>query len=237
MKKKLQTIIFAIICGVIIYGCGSESGGSGKIKKNEYLGSLPAIYNEYETSLIEAEAKLNKKAEELMKGGEKNYAKLEEMSKEYEVAQKTIKDKFRTNLKAEIEKLVGKEIPVLYNDTLKNSDELYYNVQSIKTIDDGGELGYTVTIVAKEDFIVPAMKSYDYTIYYRLLGDKGTVISHTTTSIIPVTLSQKSVEFSKGEVITEQNRRFQYSNNVTEFAGFSGIEFISKEQYKKSMGL
>lgn len=233
MKKNVLFIVSALACGLMLAGCGGTGSGSGgsKLKKNDYLGSLPALYESYNADLAALEAKVEEEGTKLFAGGEKNAGKIQKLFDDQKAREKAMKEKFEADVKAETAKLAGKDVPVSYSEQLKNSGKLYYTVTQAKIVEEKGEPKLAVTIAAKDDFTIPSMKAYDYTIYYRLAGAEGASLQRSASVIIPVALAREAKEFRKGDELNKTVIGFNLSNYPADRAAFSGIEFITKEEY------
>lgn len=174
---------------------------------------------------------MEEQSQKLMAGGEKNYGKLETLFDEYQAKKKEAKAKFEADSKAELDKIVGKEIPVSFSEQLKNSDMLFFEASDVKMAADGKTPRIALKVLAKDSFTIPPMKSYDYMIYYRHLGENGTPIAGAASVIIPVEQNRQPVTFEKGFLISDSFLLVNVGRNPAEWAGFSGVEFISKEEY------
>jgi len=163
-------------------------------------------------------------------GGEKNYAKIQKLFDDQKIKEKDIKEKFKVEVKAEVAKLVGKGVPVAFSDNLKNSDMLFYNVSDVKIVEDKGEPKVSLTITAKEDFTIPPMKAYDYSIYYRMKGGDG-IIKESASVIIPISLAREAKSFKKDDMLNQSSIEFNFGRYAADLATFSGIEFITQEEY------
>jgi len=228
-------IVSTLVCGLVLTGCGGGSG-AGKVKKNEYLGSLPTLYDSYKSAKESLEKNLETESEKLMAGGEKNYSKVQKLFDDQKSKEKDLKEKFKSDVAAEVAKIAGKAVPVNFSDELKNSDKLFFEVSDVKIVDDNGEAKIAVTITAKDDFTIPRMKSYDYTVYYRLVGSNGT-LEKSTSCIIPVSLAYEAKSFKKGDILNQSLIGLNLNNYAADRAAFSGIEFISQQEYNAVMGL
>lgn len=232
-KMKLSPtsllILSVCICGLLFTNCGGGGSGSS-LKKNEYLGNLPAIYDGYALKSAAMEKKIEEETQKLMAGGEKNFAKAEKMFDEYRAKEKELKEKFKADVQAETAKLVGKEVPVNYSEGLKNSGKHFYNISDIKLIDEKGDPKISFIVTAKDDFSVPSMKSYDYMIYYRLTSKDGALVQSTST-LIPVPLAREEQSFKKDFQLNQFAVGFNLSRHAADLATFSGLEFISKDEY------
>lgn len=242
MKKKSLMIVFALImCGTMLTNCGGNGSGSNssKLKKNEYLGNLPALYENYETGKDALEKKTEAESEKLLSGGEKNYSKIQKLFDDQKIKEKEMKEKFNADVKAELAKIVGKEVPVSFSDKLKNSDKFYFNVSDVKIVEQRGEPRISFTITAKDDFTVQSMKGYDYNVYFRLIGADGATLENSTSTTIPISLSLDVKSFKKGDVLLDSYNviGFNLGRYAVDRANFSGIEFISKEEYNEAAGL
>ena len=228
MKNKLNKIVFALICGMMLAGCGGGGGKSG-LKKNQYLGSLPAIYASYHAEKEVYEAKVREQGEKLMAGGEKNAAKIMKLMMEEKETKKAMKEKMKATVSAEIAKIAGKEIPVSFSKALLNSDELFYNVSPIKLVGNNEDLSILISLSAKNDFEVPRMKGYDYCTYFRFITSGGSAI--TTSVLLPVKLEYKPFSIAAGEQLMENNYSLSVGAKPELYADFAGIEFITKAEY------
>ena len=237
MRRKLFVTAAAMICGAVLASCGggSNAGSGSKIKKNEYLGNIPALYESYYTEIDALEKKVDAEGEKLMAGGEKNYGKVQKLFDDQKVKEKAMKEKFQADVKTEMEKIVGKDIPVSYSEQLRNSDMWYYDATA-KIGERRGEPILSITLTAKNEFTVPSMKAYDYNAYFRLVGKDGTPLKTSPSTIIPIKLEQQAQSFSKGDVLIDSYEGYglSLSNYATEFANFAGIEFITKEEYNQT---
>ena len=229
MKRRCYIIVSALLCGMVFAGCG---GGNSGVKKNQYLGSLPAIYADYNAKKEAHEAKMEKEGNNLISGGEKNMDKIMKLMKEDEETTKNMKDKLKSDVSAEITKIAGTEIPVSYSKALLDSDELFYDVFPVKLVDNKGNIAITIVLSAKYDFEVPRMKGYDYSAYFRLIAADGSTISKST--LLPVKLENKTLLIAAGQQLLENNFLLYISNQPERYANFSGIEFISKDEYNES---
>jgi len=240
MKKTIFTkglmMVSVVACGLIMVNCGGDGSGSSKLKKNELLGNLPALYEKHAAEMASLEKKTEAESAKLIAGGEKNYGKIQKLFEDQQVKEKESKKKFKADVKAEIAKIAGKEVPVSFSEKLKNSDMLFYNLSNVKIVDDKGEAKISFTITAKDDFTIPSMKAYDYMVYYRLLGNKA-AIEKSASTIIPVSLTREAKSFKKGDVLSQYVAELNLHRNAAKLAAFSGIEFISKEEYDAEMGL
>ena len=216
---------------MILTSCGGGGETSG-LKKNQYLGSLPAIYANYNAEKKAHEAKIEEQGMKLMAGGEKNTNKIMKLMKEDEETSKAMKEKMKTDVSAEIAKIAGKEIPVSYSKELTDSGELFYHVSPVKLIDNNGGLAIAIILSAKSDFEVPRMKGHDYSTYFRLIATDGSTIIKSV--LLPVKLDTKVLSFAAGEQLQENKFSIHISNKPELYADFAGIEFISKDEYNKS---
>ena len=229
--KTFNNLIFIFLCGMIFASCGGESSSKSGLKKNRYLGSLPAIYADYNATIAAHEAKIEKQGMKLMSGGEKNSEKIMTLMQEDQATVKIMKDKLKTDVNAEIAKIVGKDVFVAYSKSLIDSDELFYNVASAKLGDNKGELAIAIVLSAKNDFEVPRMKGYDYSAYFKLITTDGSIILKSV--LLPVKLDYKAFSIASGELLLENNFPLYISGNLELYANFAGMEFISKDEYNE----
>ena len=233
MRKQLNIISTVIICGTILVSCGGGGGGStSKVKKNQYLGSLPALYADYNAKKELHEAKIEEQGNKLMAGGEKNADKIMKLMKEDETTTKAMKEKLKADVSAEIAKMAGNEVPVSYSKALQNSNELFYQVAPAKLVANKDDVSIAILLSSKNDLEVPRMKGYDYSTYFRLIASDGSTIIKSV--LLPVKLDTKPISFTAGEQLLENNFPVYMSNKPELYANFAGIEFITKDEYNES---
>ena len=232
MKRTLKAILLSLVCGAIFTGCGgSGSSGSGsKLKKNQFVGSLPAIYADYAAQKKAHEAKIEEQGQKLIAGGEKNKDKILKLMKEDEEATQAMKEKFQADVKAEIAKVAGKEVPVSYSKALLESEELFYNVAPAKLVDNKGDLAIGFSFSAKRDFEVPRLKGHDYVTYFRLITSEGSTI--TKSLLLTVKLENTAFSIAAGELLQENMFPLSMSGKSSRYADFAGVEFITKAEYE-----
>ena len=209
-------------------GCGGGSSKKSGLKKNDYLGSLPALYADYEL----AKKADNKKIDKLHETGNlnkimKEVAKIEKEAKERDA-------KHRADVKAEIEKIKGKDIPFTCSEAFK---KLNCDVTSLK-IKSGDDLGvsFIAPIVAKSDFVVSYKNKndddYEY-VYYRVVAKDGSTID--THSFFIFLMWGQGPSFTAGQLMrsgdVEATSYFPFSKKSEKWADFAGIEFITREEY------
>ena len=232
-KNTFKLMIAAVICGVVFAGCGGGSGSGGsKLKKNEYLGSLPSIYADYSAKKKAHEENIEKEGAKLMAGGEKNASKLMKLMKEDEETTKSLKEKMKTAVSDEIAKVAGKEIPVSFSKELQESGGLFYDVSPVKLVENGGELAAAISLSAKDAFDVPRMKGYDYSTYFRFITSEGETI--VTSVLLPVKLEHKAFSIAANQHLLDFNFPLYLSNKPEQWVKFAGIEFITKAEYDSS---
>ena len=217
------------IGAITLSSCGGNGGGS-KLKKNEFLGTLPSLYEAYNTQKADAEARLETESNKLMAGGEKNYEKVQKMFDEAAEKQKTRDAEFKQAVAAELATLVGRQVPVAFSTSL----EPWFDA-SAKIGDVRGEPRLMVTVTAKSDMTIPSMRGYDYNIYLRMKGADGATLENSKTALIPVTLLNRAQTITAGQVLLDAHNAlgFNLNSNTADAVGFSGIEFITKQEYEK----
>lgn len=230
MKNRFTFIAFTIICGLILTNCGGGSSRSG-LKKNQYLGQLPAIYADYNVEKKAYEDKIEEQGRKLLEGGEKNKDKVMKLIREEEETTKKMKEKLETAVKTETAKLNGVEIPVSYSENLKSSGEQFYTISGVKLVDDNGKLKMSYIISAKDDFEVPTYKGGDYSTYFRFYATDGTTILKSV--FMPVRTDTKPILYTAGQLIYEGQMPISMSNKPESYAEFAGIEFTTKDEYSK----
>ncbi len=225
MKKLLLTLS----CLILFASCGGGSGkGGSKLAKNDYLGSLPALYDSYNAEKTAIEQKLETESNKMMAAGETDYNKVQKLFDEGEVKLDELKNKFEADVKAELTGLVGKEIPVSYSADLQQ-----WFTASAKVGELRGDPWLVVTVTAKDALAVPAMKSYDYTLYVRLLGADGATLERAGAVIMPIPLANRDQSFSAGQVILDNQNvmDFNLNTHAADRATLTGIEFITKAEF------
>ena len=234
--RKIKFLVSALACGLILTSCGggggSSSGGASggsKLKKNQYVGSLPAIHADYAAEKKAHEAKMEKQGMQLMAGGEKNKDKLTKLMREDEETTKTMKEKFQAAVKAEMAKVAGKEVAVSYSKALLDSDELFYTVAPAKLTDDKGTLAIAFSFSVKHDLEVPRLKGHDYATYFRLIASDGSTIVKSV--LLTVKLENKAFTLSAGEHLLDNSFPLSFSSKPEQYVDFAGVEFITKAEY------
>ncbi|MDR1671769.1 MAG: hypothetical protein LBR57_04555, partial [Alistipes sp.] len=159
----MKKLILLAAGAMLLAGCGGGGAGGGKLKKNDYLGSLPSLYANYNAEKAAAEKELEQKGNKMMEGaGESDYAKVQKLFDDAAEAEKARKEKFKADVAAELTKVVGKEVPVTYGAALTP-----FFVATVKIAELRGEPRLSITLTAKEGFTVPSMKGYDYKVHFK----------------------------------------------------------------------
>lgn len=232
MKNKLQLIALPLLCCIILASCGGDGNSKnsgGSLKKNPYLGSLPAIYADYNAEKEAYEKKIEEQGSKLLAGGEKNKDKIMKLMKEEEEKTKAMKEKLEATLKAEIQRLNGTELPISYSEQLKQSDEQFYTISGVKLVDNNGKLYMAYVISAKDKMEVPRYAGTGYSAYYRYRAADGSTIQKSV--FLPIQADTKPQIFDAGQQLYEGQVPISMSNRPRRFANFDGVEFISKEEY------
>jgi len=185
-QSKVFAIVICLASIMMFSGCGSGSGGS-KLKKNEYLGSLPSICANYEAKRVAFEEKWEKKAEKVS-----DRKKAMKMIAEYDKEEKAMKEKFDADYKSELEKIVGKEIPVTFSKELQSSGDVFYNVAPVKLVNEEGRLAVAISLSAKNNFDVPRMKGYDFEV------GKTRIVTFVPIGGVPEDAKSIDVKFAIG---------------------------------------
>lgn len=210
--------------------CGDSASS---VKENQYLGSLPSIFTDYSTKKETYQADVKQEVEKLASGGEKNLDKIVKLGKESDLELKKMESDFDEAVTKECKKVAGRTIPTTFSEKLKNSPELFYDVAPIVTFCQKTNLRIPLKFTAKSDFTVPRLESLSYKICYRYVGLNGTTIKGSRMMIMPIEQSASEQQFKTGDVLNEQSLdilSFRYV--ATELADFSGIEFITEEEFK-----
>ncbi len=238
MRKNLLLIAATVMCAAVLSNCGgSGSGGEGggKVRKNDFLGNLPALYTNYNAEKTGMEKKIEQESEKLMAGGEKNYDKVQKLFDDQKIKEKALKEKFQADVKAEMEKVVGKDIPVTFSEELKNSDKFFFDVPVVKVAEQKGEPRLAISLTAKDNFTVPSMKGSDYSVYFRLVGKDGAPLERSASVILPVKLDRAALPYMKGETMIDSYVAYGFNlGKYPDRATLTAVEFISKEEYDAS---
>ena len=231
--KKLSLLIVvmlfsitALTLAIFFAGCGGGGSKSG-LKKNDYLGSLPAIYADYQLAKKADEEKIDK----LHTSGNlnkimKEVAKIEKEEKEREL-------KFEADLKAEMAKITGKDVPFTCSEAFK---KLNCEVVFMK-FSDHSTPGIIASIVAKNDFTVSSKErnvdDYEY-VWYRAVAKDGSTIDKNSIFLFSVSWGNTK-QFTKGQSLKSGSEYAQtflsISKKPEQFADFAGIEFITREEF------
>lgn len=222
--KRLLTIA---VCGAMLAGCGGGGTKGSKLSKNDYLGTLPALYDAYNTQKAEAEKSLETESTKLMEGGEKNYDKVQKMFDDAMSAEKERETKFKADVAAELPTLAGKNVPVTYSEGLTP----FYAAAA--TIGEGkNEPVVLITLTAKDALTVPSMKGLDYAAYFCLVDAAGTPLERSASVILPIKLAQTETAFTAGqELVKDYSFGFNLGNYAASRVGFAGLKFITQEEY------
>ena len=224
MKKSILTV-FAL--AAVLTGCGGGSSSkSGGMKKNEYLGSLPAIYAGFQSAKKADEAKIEK----LQETG--NFEKMAKEAAKIEKEAKEREAKFEADLKAEMGKIAGKDIPFTCSEAFKkmNCEVVYVKLSDHSTP------GIVASIVAKNDFEVSHKEKNadDYgNIHYKALAKDGSTIAKYDFFMMTVAWGQ-SKSFTKGQSLHFEGKDakgwWAFSKAPEKWVDFASIEFITKEE-------
>ena len=219
MKKLFLTTVIVGVAAVIMSGCGGGSKKSG-LKKNEYLGALPAI---------QADFKLEEKADAENLKMLRTKGPAEKWAKENE----KVKEKRRKNeadLKAEWEKIAGKEVPFSYSKAFAES---VYEVASAKLASES-KLCIEFTFKVKQDFEVNNKNGDAYRLaYFRAITKDGSTITKGMYNLVHFSWGHPQ-SFSKGQTIGNPYALYLFQPKYAEkWADFAGIEFVTEDEYNK----
>jgi len=224
LRNVAKLACFTVVAAVIMSGCGG--GGKSGLKKNDYLGNLPALHADYELAKKADKEKLEK----LMAKGKVNKFQSEAMKQE--VAKKARKEKFEADKKAEMEKIVGKDIPFTCSEAF---NKLNCEVASLKFCDIYGGLGMDISVVAKSDFVVDGKTNGDdyRSVYFRFAAKDGATIYKSSLSIFDYMSVYTKKSFTKGQSLQDGNSKvsFYVYDEPEKWVGFASIEFITKEEF------
>lgn len=211
----------------MLAGCGGSGTKGSKLSKNDYLGSLPALYESYKTQTAEAEKKLETEGDALVAGGEKNYDKIQKLFDDAAAAQKELETKFKADVAAELPTLEGKEVPVSYSEGLTP-----FFTATAKLGAGRDEPVLLISLAAKDALTVPSMKGLDYGAYFCFVDAAGTPLERSTSVLLPIKLAQTESSFAAGEaLLTDYSHGFNLGNYAASRVNFAGLKFITKEEY------
>ena len=215
MKTNIPVIMFTVACAIILSSCGGGSNsGKSSLKKNDYLGSLPAIYANMALAKEADKEKMKElrataNTEKIMKGA----AKMKEEA--------SVRDaKLDAELKAEAAKLAGKEIPFTYSEEFKKGN---CEVQSLKL---GDRPGYIIASVVAKDNFKSDPYQLTYAIYYKALAKDGSTIAENLCFYL-----KKKASYTKGEALKTSDDKDAESYltiyvNPEMWLDFASIEFV-----------
>ena len=195
-KFNLRNVVAIVIClagTAMLSGCGGGSGSSGSgVKKNDYLGSLPAIYTDMESAKKADKAKTDELREKLVtkNSTDSDFKKFKDETDKIKQQAKERDAKFDAELKDEASKLAGKDIPFTCSEEFNKGN---CEVLSVKLSDKPGYI--IASVVAKNDFKSdPYMQTYS--IYYKVLAKDGSTIADNLCFYL-----KKKASYSKGEAL------------------------------------
>jgi len=244
--NKFNWMICAMICAVIFAGCGGSggtgAGGSGKLTKNNYLGTLPALQARYKADENAAQEKYKKNVANC-----NDVEKLKKYGAEYTKAKKDLKEQFEADCNAERDRIDGTEIPVSYSKALLESDELFYVASLSKLYFVANQPllpSVDFSFTAKSDLQIAARESMysfkEYKAYYRVVSSDG------STNALPDELTlirqeTKPQTITAGTALTidpqsgiyGKSRSFINGREPERSVNFAGIEFITQSEYEK----
>jgi len=153
---SFRSVVSVIVCGIILVSCGGGGGGSKSgLKKNDILGSIPAIYDEYRMDNEKADEKYDKMKTD-------NPKKFQENRDKYRTKYDERKTKFDAKVKAEWENIKGKDVPFKYSEkftkkvealSVKFSDEPGFIVVSFAATDDFKESLFSIALEISFDIV------------------------------------------------------------------------------------
>ena len=228
--KKLLLLASALCCGAVLTHCGNGGGASSvDVKTNEYLGDLPKIYAKHAAKIDEAKAEIDAVGKEMKASNKIDFNKLQEMNKEYEANKKTWKEELKAEVEPESQKVLGREVPFSYSDSLKNADgELFYEVQNAKiTRDSHGKFHLTFEFKAAKAFAVPRFKKTNFKAYFRFVDKDKKMLPNSCGVMFPVGAEK---EYAAGEAIGTADYPLNLES-MPNRADFAGVEFISDAQH------
>ena len=238
--KKLAILVVAATMMAACGGGGIGGGSKSGLKKNEFLGNLPAIYADYAL----AEKALKKEKEALLKerGITENMSN-NEIRAMLQALDSKEKEKFMERAEALDDKdseifrayiaAVKAEMAILGGKPLQFTTSEAFNKLKIEVLDvrmHNESADFEARIVAKEDFEITRDNSrmYDYVCYREVAKDGSTIYA-----------GLKKIRHSRGNIkkgwtmINEGSFGFYLTGHAEHYVDFERIEFINREEYNK----
>ena len=220
MKK-----IVIIISAILMVSCG------GGLKKNDVLGTIPALYAE----MIPLEAEYTQKREETMirlealeeSGSEKDLEALAKRLHNEEQKYRKQAVKLLSAMKDEAEKVTGKDVPAAFTEAFA---QLPCAVASSKfRVDTVTYYVYMdLSVVAKEDFFLRSME-----LHYRVVATDGSIISKGEADL----LSFNTRAIVQGQTIGNKDVisiALPLHEKPESWIDFAKVEFITKDEYAQT---
>ncbi|MCL2028437.1 MAG: hypothetical protein FWG79_08140 [Bacteroidales bacterium] len=224
MKKITTMTLAAIICGILFTACGG--GSKSGLKKNQFLGALPAIYADYELK----ETSLKERAKKVANSGSLKKMVKEAQRQEEESTKNSAK--FEADRKAEIKKIAGKTIPVSFKTPL------WYDITAATLADnDDGTPTIVLTAKALDDVTVRSSDGPNMSNFYcRFLDKDGAVIAQTAVMLYYLTWGQTKT-FATGDALKMHDGKdpqiYVDMRDPKGMVNFASLEFVSFEEYTK----
>ena len=226
-RKFAGVVAMAAVITFSAISCGGGGGKSG-LKKNKYLGNLPALVADNEL----AKKAYKENIDKLHETG--NFDKVVKESAKMEKAEKERIKKFEADWKAELEKIETTDIPFTYSEAFKKSD-LYREVSFLKLSAEKGSLHLITSVNAREDFTATSKDNDVYgQIRFRIVASDGSTPDYRYFQLYSLAWSDKRT-FTKGQPINIGDRDcyLDISRNTKNWVNFSGVEFITLEEERK----
>ncbi len=213
--KRICLLIGIFAVGAMMFSCG---GGGGA--KNDYLGNLPGLYAKY--NKVEADAKASVEGKNL-----------EQITKLYEDV-KAKEDQLKADVAAEMEKIAGREVPVSYSPELQKSFDLFYQAKASITNNRNNPF-LSLTLTAKNDLAVPTQSRFEpkFPVWFHFIDKDGASVERSKWSFSVFEFNKPEKSFIKGDQIyvNEIMRDFDVEDYPESYAGFAGVQFITKAEY------
>jgi len=225
----------AVICGLIFAGCGGGSGSSsgsksgGGSSKSAVLGSIPAIYKDFNAKMValEEKGKTAKDMDALVKLRAEGNALVKKADEA---------------LLAELKKIEGKEVPVSFSKALTDGGNLFYNVGQVKFNPGEGSsikspgLEVIADVTVRKNLNITYKERDNYIVYHRLVTTDGITLEKGSSSFFKKSKSTDAynntvLSYTEGESILDIHFYPFDKHNPELWAKFAGIEFITKEEY------
>ena len=218
----MKRLAIITLTAIMMASCGGDSATKSGLKKNEYLGNIPALYADYELARqahIEVSNELRNRIRETNSSEARK--QLDKESDKFD----RIAEKILTKVESELAKIDGNPIVFALSETM---EKLNIKVEYLIFRADDFTLKMQVSFVALHDFEINTYnwRNYDQ-IHYNIMSEKGWIIRTGRFDLVYLQHGQTRT-IAKGqtfgnEVILNVDQRSEC------WAEFAGIVFYTSE--------